>query len=218
MKILVTRGGWDGHEPFQTTDIFINWLKEQGYEVIVSDTLDAYNDLDNLKTFDLLIPMWTMGTIAGEQEKNLLEAIKNGLNVAGWHGGMCDAFRANTNYQFMTGGQWVSHPGGIIDYSVEITKPEDPIVKGIKPFMMKSEQYYMHVDPSNEVLATTTFKGDQEGMDWIKGTVMPVAWKRYYGKARIFYTSLGHVASDFSVPEALEIMKRGIKWAMFGSV
>ena len=214
MNVLVVRGGWDGHEPVQTSDIFINWLRTLNHDVTVSETLDSYNDVEYLKKFSLLIPMWTFGTITGDQEKNMLDAIKAGLNVAGWHGGMCDAFRYSTNYQFMTGGQWVVHPGNIIDYTVEICKPEDPIVKGLNGFKMKSEQYYMHVDPNNEVLATTTFKGDQEGMDWIAGTVMPIAWKRRYGKARIFYTALGHVASDFEVPEALEIMKRGILWAM----
>ena len=90
-------------------------------------------------------------------------------------------------------------------------KKDDPIVKGIKDFKMKSEQYYMHTDPGNEVLATTTFTG--EHAEWINGTVMPVIWKRRYGKGRVFYTSLGHVAKDFDVPELKEIVRRGMLWA-----
>ena len=42
---------------------------------------------------------------------------------------------------------------------------------------------------------------------------MPVAWKRMWGKGRVFYSSLGHVAKDFEVPEVLEIVKRGMQWA-----
>ena len=160
---------------------------------------------------DLIVPVWTMGTITNEQEKGLLDAVKSGIGIAGWHGGMGDSFRNNVNYQFMVGGQWVAHPGGVIDYEVNITKKDDPIVQGLSDFKMHSEQYYMHTDPSNEVLATTTFNGDHAY--WIDGTVMPVAWKRMYGKARVFYTSLGHVAIDFQVPEALEIVKRGLLWA-----
>ncbi len=152
-----------------------------------------------------------MGTIAPEQEAGLLDAVRSGVGIAGWHGGMGDSFRNNTEYQFMVGGQWVAHPGGIIEYEVNIIKPEDPIVAGLSDFKMHSEQYYMHVDPSNEVLATTTFSG--EYCEWIAGTVMPVVWKRRYGKGRVFYSSLGHVAKDFEVPEALEIMKRGMLWA-----
>ena len=105
----------------------------------------------------------------------------------------------------------MGHPGGIIDYRVNIIDNADPITADLDDFAMHSEQYYMHVDPSNEVLATTTFSG--EHCPWIEGNVMPVVWKRTFGKGRIFYASLGHVASDFEVAEAKEIQRRGLLWA-----
>ncbi len=210
-KALMVWGGWLGHEPKQCVDIFAPFLRSKGYDVTVSDTLDAYLNKELMDSLDLIVPAWTMGTITGDQEKALLAAIKNGVGIGGWHGGMGDSFRNNTEYQFMVGGQWVAHPGGVIDYRVNITRPDDPLVAGLKDFDMHSEQYYMHVDPSNEVLATTTFNG--EICPWIEGTVMPVVWKRVYGKGRVFYASLGHVAKDFEVPEALEIVKRGLLWA-----
>ncbi len=210
-KALMVWGGWMGHEPDQCVDIFAPYLRSQGYDVTVSDTLDTYLNTELMASLDLVVPVWTMGTITNEQERGLLDAVKSGVGIAGWHGGMGDSFRNNVEYQFMVGGQWVAHPGGVIDYEVNITKHDDPIVAGLSDFAMHSEQYYMHVDPANEVLATTTFGG--EICPWIEGTVMPVAWKRTYGKARVFYTSLGHVAKDFEVPEALEIMKRGLLWA-----
>jgi type 1 glutamine amidotransferase len=126
--------------------------------------------------------------------------------------GMADSFRNNTDYQFMVGGQWVAHPGGIIPYTVNIVDHDDLITTGLDDFQMHSEQYYMHVDPSNEVLATTTFSGDY-GVPWIAGTVMPVVWKRHGCAGRVFYCSLGHVARDFDVPEAREIVRRGMLWA-----
>ncbi|MEJ5253436.1 MAG: ThuA domain-containing protein [Chthonomonadetes bacterium] len=210
-RALIVWGGWEGHEPKQCAEIFAPWLQSQGYEVIVSNTLDTYTDKELMISLNLIVPIWTMGTITPEQEAGLLDAVRSGVGIAGWHGGMGDSFRNNTEYQFMVGGQWVAHPGNIIDYEVNIIKPEDPIVAGLSDFKMHSEQYYMHVDPSNEVLATTTFSG--EYCEWIAGTVMPVVWKRRYGKGRVFYSSLGHVAKDFEVPEALEIMKRGMLWA-----
>jgi hypothetical protein len=152
-----------------------------------------------------------MGTITREQEKGLLDAIKSGVGIAGWHGGMGDSYRNNVNYQWMVGGQWVSHPDGVCDYEVNIINHTDPITKGLSDFKMHSEQYYMHVDPSNEVLATTTFHSP--AAPWIEGTVMPVVWKRMWGKGRVFYSSLGHVAKDFDVPEAREIQRRGMLWA-----
>ncbi len=208
---LMVWGGWDGHEPKQCVDVFAPFLESQGFEVRISDTLDAYLEKEYMESLSLVVPVWTMGMIAPEQEKGLLSAIAGGVGVAGWHGGMGDSFRLNCEYQFMVGGQWVVHPGGVIDYEVNIVNHEDPITKGLSDFKMHSEQYYMHVDPGNEVLATTTFGGQHH--PWIDGTVMPVVWKRRYGEARVFYTSLGHVAVDFKVPEAKEIVQRGMMWA-----
>lgn len=208
---LIVWGGWEGHQPRQTSELFAAGLRERGFTVELSDSLDSYLDTDKLRALNLIVPMWTMGKISDEQERGLLSAIESGVGVAGWHGGMGDSFRNNTNYQFMVGGQWVAHPGNVIDYSVHITRPDDPIMAGLHDFRMHSEQYYMHVDPSNEVLATTTF--GSEYTPWIAGTVMPVVWKRRWGAGRVFYCSLGHVAADFDVPEAREIVLRGMEWA-----
>ncbi len=210
-RALVVWGGWDGHEPKQCADIFAPWLQEQGFEVTVSNSMDPYTDEAFMQSLSLVVPIWTMGSISTEQEGGLLKAVASGVGIAGWHGGMCDAFRSNTGYQFMTGGQWVEHPGGVVPYTVDITKPDDPIVAGLSSFQMVSEQYYLHTDPGNEVLATTTFSG--EFYPWVEGTVMPVVWKRRYGQGRVFYTSLGHVAKDFDVPEARTIVQRGMLWA-----
>jgi type 1 glutamine amidotransferase len=208
---LFVWGGWDGHEPKQCVDIFAPYLVQNGYDVTISDTLDAYLDAEKMASYNVITQVFTMSTITREQEAGLLKAIAGGVGYAGWHGGMADAFRNNTEYQFMVGGQWVAHPGNIIDYTVNISQPDDPLVAGLSPFQMHSEQYYLHTDPGNEVLATTTFDGTH--CEWIKGTVMPVVWKRRWGKGRVFYTSLGHVAKDFDVVEARTIMQRGLLWA-----
>ncbi len=209
---LFVWGGWEGHEPKQCVEIFAPWLEAQGFAVEISHSLDSYLDLEKLKKLDLIVHIFTMSEIKPEQERNLEAAVKSGVGLAGWHGGLGDAHRSNVEYQFMVGGQWVAHPGGVIDYDVDVVKPGDPIVKGLKTrFHMKSEQYFMHVDPAVEVLATTTFSGAYA--PWIEGVVMPVVWKKMYGTGRVFYTSLGHVAVDFDVPEAREIVKRGLLWA-----
>lgn len=210
-KILFVYGGWKGHEPAESVDVFVPWMKSEGAEVTVSDTLDAYLNKDLMDSLNLIIQTWTMGNITGDQEKALLAAVKRGVGLVGWHGGTGDSFRNNTEYQFMVGGQWVAHPGGVIDYTVQIRNKKDPITQGLSDFSIHSEQYYMHVDPNVKVLVTTKFSGDHS--PWIGGSVMPVVWKKYYGDGRVFYSSLGHVMSDFEVPEVLEIMKRGIRWA-----
>jgi type 1 glutamine amidotransferase len=208
---LMNWGGWDGHEPKQCVDVFAPLLAERGFVVDVVDTLDVYADRDRMGAYDLIVPVWTMSSITREQEAGLLDAVKSGVGIAGWHGGMGDSFRQNTEYQWMVGGQWVAHPGNVIDYEVNIINHADPITSGIPDFRMHSEQYYMHVDPSNEVLATTTF--NTPIAPWVNGCVMPVVWKRKWGDGRVFYSSLGHVARDFDVPEAREIQLRGMEWA-----
>ena len=210
-KALFVCGGWEGHEPERCARIFAPFLEENGYEAEISTTLDSYLDEEKMRALDLVVPVWTMGEISDQQAQGLIGAVEAGTGLAGWHGGMADSFRENIDYQFMVGGQWVAHPGDIIDYEVNITDHEDPITTGLQDFKMHSEQYYMHVDPSNEVLATTTFSG--EHTPWIEGAVIPVVWKRKWGEGRVFYSSLGHVAKDFEVPEAKALVERGMLWA-----
>ena len=214
-KALIVWGGWLGHEPEQVTEIFERTLVKEGFSVEVSDTLESLEDVEKLKALHLIVPVWTMGEISHEQVAAVSDAVANGTGMAGCHGGMCDAFRTSVQWEFITGGTWVSHPGGDgVEYVVNIKHSSSPIVAGLHDFKVKSEQYYLHVDPSNEVLATTTFGGDYA--PWIDGCVMPVVWKRKWGEGRVFYCSLGHVAADFDVPEAREMVRRGMHWATRG--
>ncbi|MCY4537982.1 MAG: ThuA domain-containing protein [Chloroflexi bacterium] len=212
-RVLIVYGGWDGHDPKETSNLFAGLLRDAGVDVTLSESLDSFLDADLMGSVDMVVPVYTMSAITRDQEAGLLNAVRDGgVHVAGWHGGMADAFRQNTEYQFMVGGQWVAHPGNIIDYRVNIQDQAHPITAGIADFDMHSEQYYMHTDPSNQVLATTTFSGDHA--DWVDGTVMPVAWTRRYGAGKVFYCSLGHVVGDFDVPEAREIVRRGLLWTI----
>ena len=210
--ILFVYGGWDGHDPKPCHDLLKPWMESEGAKVISSDSLGIYTNSTIMESVDLIVQCWTMGTITNEQELGLLNAVRNGKSLVGWHGGLGDSFRNNTEYQFMVGGQWVAHPDNVIDYDVNITDHTDPVTAGIKDFHMHSEQYYVHYDPNVKVLATTTYK-DNKAAPWINGRTIPVVWKTSYGKGKVFYSSLCHIVSDFEVPEALEIMKRGIRWA-----
>ena len=209
-KALIFWGGWDGHTPDRSAAVVKDMLAGNGFEVEVHAGTAILATTD-LPSFDLIVPMVTMSTIEKAELQALTRAISEGTGLAGFHGTMGDSFRNETEYQFMVGGQWVSHPGNIIDYRIDATKPDDPIMQGIGSFPYRSEQYYMHVDPSNEVLATTTFTG--EHLDFIKGVVMPVVWKKLYGKGRVFYSALGHTADEFEVPEMRTIFERGAIWA-----
>ena len=207
---LIVYGGWEGHDPEECAQIYRRWLHEDGFTVRMATETRAFAD-PAIHELSLIVPIFTTSKIEREEAQNLAKAIEGGVGLAGHHGGMADAFRDSVEYQFVVGGQWVAHPGNIIDYTVDVTKPEDPIMQGIRSFPYTSEQYYMHVDPANEVLATTTFSG--EHAFWTKGVVMPVVWKRMYGKGRVFYSALGHRATEFENVEMATILRRGINWA-----
>jgi uncharacterized protein len=209
-EALIVWGGWNGHEPEQCAGIVARMPEEDEFQVRLETETRAFADPD-LSRFSLIVPIYTMSKIEKDEVANLSRAVREGVGLAGFHGGMGDAFREAVEYQFMCGGQWVAHPGNIIDYRVIITRRDDPVMEGIQDFDYCSEQYYMHVDPSNEVLATTTFSG--EHAPWIEGVVMPVVWKRRHGNGRVFYSSLGHVAKEFAVPEMRTILRRGMLWA-----
>ncbi|NBJ11414.1 ThuA domain-containing protein [Microvirga arsenatis] len=209
-EALIVWGGWHGHEPEQCASIVAGMLQEEGFKVHLEPSTEAFAS-PRLHTMSLIVPIFTMSKIEKDEAANLSQAVREGTGLAGYHGGMGDAFREAVEYQFMCGGQWVAHPGNIIDYRVTITRPDDPVMQDIRDFDYRSEQYYMHVDPSNEVLATTTFSG--EHAFWIEGVVMPVVWKRRHGHGRVFYSSLGHVAKEFEVPEMRTILRRGMVWA-----
>lgn len=209
-KALIVWGGWHGHEPEKCAGIVANMLEGNGFEVQVATTTRAFAD-PGLSDLSLIVPIYTMSKIEKDECANLTAAVQSGVGLAGFHGGMCDAFRDAVDYQFMTGGQWVAHPGNVIDFRVNVTRPDDPVMAGLKDFDFRSEQYYMHVDPSNQVLATTTFSGAHA--PWTQGVVMPVVWKRQHGLGRVFYSALGHVAAEFQVPEMATLFERGMLWA-----
>jgi uncharacterized protein len=214
-KALVVWGGWDGHQPRQVAELFSEVLRESGFDVEVADTLDAFKDEAKLMALNLIVPVWTMGKISNEQANPVFKAVREGgVGIAGCHGGMCDSFRENTEWQFMTGGQWVAHPGNDgVTYRVKIIKGSHPIVEGVGDYDVCSEQYYMHVDPSNRVLATTEFPV-AAGPHTPNGRFdMPVIWTRAYGKGRVFYNSLGHQENIVRAEPTRSIMRRGFEWA-----
>ncbi len=217
-KALIVYGGWDGHEPDLVAKRFKNILENEGVSVTLSQDLEAYSDLDFLKSLHLIVPIWTGGKLSGELCTNVSKAIASGVGMAGNHGGMCDAFRDNTEWQFITGGNWISHPGGLIDYKVNIIKnSSSPIVEGIEDFDVFSEQYYLHVDPAIEILATTRFPLHTYYHSSNKAIDMPVIWTKKWGHGRVFYSSLGHTDIVFEdSPASQELMRRGMLWAIEG--
>ena len=211
---LIVWGGWEGHEPQKVAELFRQILVEEKFDVEVSPSLDSFADEKKLLALSLIVPVYTMSKITPEQVNPVLKAVESGVGIAGCHGGMCDSFRECTEWQFLTGGQWVAHPGNDgTNYVVKIGPNKSPITEGITDFGVCSEQYYMHVDPAVKVLATTRFP-TAPGPHESNGPVdMPVVWTKMYGKGRVFYNALGHHADVLEPEPVRTIMRRGFLWS-----
>jgi len=229
---LIVHGGWEGHHPTELAAHFRGWLEDAGMAVEMRDSLDAFTSLD-LAGFRLIVPIWTMGEITPPQRDAVRDAVAAGVGLAGCHGGMCDAFRSDPDWQFLTGGQWVAHPGndGVL-YRVNVgeTGGHMPhwITQDIADFTVTTEQYYLHVDPAVRILASTVVPPpempDDEatrrshpglfGPHLSNGPVrMPVAWVKSWGEGRVFYNALGHHPEVFDSPASRDLMRRGLVWA-----
>ena len=214
-RALIVYGGWDGHRPREVADLLALVLRQDGFEVDLSDSLDAFADEARLRAPSLIVPHWTMGRITDAQLEPVLRAVRDGgVGIAGCHGGMCDAFRDATEWHFMTGGQFVAHPGNDgTRYRVHVTDPAHPITRGASDFDVVNEQYYLHVDPAVKVLATTRFPV-ADGPHVPNGAVnMPAMWTKLYGRGRVFYSSIGHTPQAVAAEPHLTLLRRGLLWA-----
>ena len=227
-KVIYVYGGMEGHSPKESVDFFVPILEKEGAIVKVFNNFRVYEDEELMKEADLIIQVFTDAFSSDprmneNQFKGLRNALINGTGFAGWHGGLADS-SPNPLYHFIVGGDFVSHPGEMKDmktaeYEVKIYDSQDYITDGISNFKItNSEQYYMMIDPNVKVLAVSEFKLNnwQTNENEIKGSFMPVIWKKNFGKGRVFYSSLGHYLREFEIDEVLTIQLRGFRWASEG--
>lgn len=207
-KTLIICGGWDGHAPQENAALFKSSLETHGHDVTVVEDFTPLDDAEALLSYDLIIPMWTMGEPTDEQITTLANTIRAGVGLAGSHGGMGDAFRGKLDYEWMVGGHFVGHPH-VGPYEVRVTQSADSIVADLpEQFTYDSEQYYMLMDPAVDVLAETTYVYEENSC------TMPVIWKRNWGTGRVFYSALGHEMAEFTkYPDVLEMTIKGLLWA-----
>lgn len=212
-KILIISGGWQGHYPDEISEQMAKLLSK--HDVVIKKDLAVLDDKKYLQEQNLLIMNWTRGELNSERFETIQEAVSQGMGLAGVHGGLTSAFQANKNWQFLTGGLFVAHPGGNqTNYKVHIDQPNHPVMKGTQDFSLVSEQYYCLVDPAIDILASTTFS-QANHPNAVNGRItLPVAWTKRWGAGRIFYHSLGHDPKVFSLPQVKRWTKQGFEWAM----
>lgn len=223
---LVVRGGWDGHQPVEATELFIPHLKERGYDVRVEESPKIYADADYLAGVDLIMQCVTMSTIEKDELRGLRTAVENGTGLAGWHGGIADSYRNSADYLHLIGGQFACHPGkrpdertgersdNYVPYTVNMLPgaADHPITRGISDFGLVTEQYWVLTDSYIDVLATTTQRV-RELDPWHREVTSPALWTRQWGKGRIFVCTPGHQTDVLKDNNVRTIIERGLLWA-----
>ncbi|KRV49799.1 hypothetical protein AQ490_19080 [Wenjunlia vitaminophila] len=211
-QALVVRGGWDGNHPVQTTNLFMSFLRENGFRILVEDCLEVYEDEDLLVETDLIVQCWTRGDITAGESAGLIAAVRAGTGFAGWHGGVVDAFREDLDYQLLIGGKFLTHQQGPGRHRIHLTAEhaDHPVIAGLDDFDIHAEPYWTLNDPLNDVLATVTFDADDTRQ---RSTSIPAAWVRTWGKGRVFVSTVGHSPDDFRNPHVRTLTERGLLWA-----
>lgn len=225
-QALVVRGGWDGHMPVETTDLFLPFLAANGFSVRVEESPAVYADTAFMDTVDLVLQINTMSTIEPAELAGLQRAVLNGTGLAGWHGGIADSYRDSADYLHMIGGQFAHHAGkdptertgaqddNYIPYTVHITElgRTHPITAGIDDFDLVTEQYWVLSDAYNDVLATTT-QEVRPWDAWNRPVTAPAIWTRQWGEGRVFVSAPGHRLEIVASEPVRTIIERGLLWA-----
>ncbi|WP_407561063.1 ThuA domain-containing protein [Streptomyces sp. 184] len=211
-RALVVRGGWEGNHPVQTTNLFLAFLRENGFEVLVEDSLEVYEDEDLLLKTDLVLQCWTRGDITAGESAGLLAAVRAGTGFAGWHRGVVDAFREDPGYQLMTGGTFVGHPpgGGPLRVDLCAEHADHPVLAGLGDFTVDTEACWALTDPLDDVLATVTVDPDDTRQ---RAVTIPAVWTRTWGKGRLFVSTVGRTPADFANPHVRTLTRQGLLWA-----
>ncbi|MCA0756278.1 ThuA domain-containing protein [Paenibacillus sp. N4] len=208
-RALIVTGGPEFHQPQEIGALLAWLLGREGFEVEQYGSWDVFDDKEKIAGLDLIVPNYTGGTITASQLDNFLAAVEGGTGVAGLHGGMGDALPGEQRYQLMVGGVFTAHPGN--RFTVIFTDKNHYITRGLPDFTIETEHYYMLIDPSIHVLATSYY-GVHQPQVW-RPTFMPVIWVKGYGRGRVYYNALGHTADIVKLPEVLTLMQRGMLWA-----
>lgn len=211
-RALVVRGGCDGSRPVQTTNLFVPFLREHGFEVLVEDSLEVYEDDDLLLATDLIVQCWRQGDITSGETAGLIAAVRAGTGFAGWHGGVVDAFRDDLDYQLMTGGKFVMHPPDPGPHRVHLAPghADHPVIAELDDFDVDTDLCWTLNDPLNDVLATVTVGPDDTRH---RPAAIPAVWTRTWGKGRVFVSTVGRDPHDFTSPYVRTLTERGLLWA-----
>ena len=177
------------------------------------------------KEYDVLVMVQMMGSrweqaeFTDEQRKAFAGLLNKGIGIVALH----QAIATEPGWvesPRIVGGVWrneayevdgCSYPkSGCLhdtDIRVRAWKPDHPIVKGVREFVINDELYLDIYKAEDNVPVLVTDHPQAKGRK-------EIAWTRSYGASRIFYFQLGHIPEKtWAHPECRRIVQQAIRWA-----
>lgn len=202
--------------------------KTGAFEVDLADDYTVFNP-DNLAKYDAIVFNNTTGLNPSEEQREaILDFIKGGKGVAGFHAAS-DNFKNWEAGAGMIGGIFNGHPwGGGGTWAFKVEDPAHPLnaaFKG-KGFWHKDEIYWyrpqsfqgrdklrvlVSLDMSRKESQAPLKKKSEVNAEEVD---VAVSWCRTLGKGRLFYTNLGHNPTTFQSRTILQHMLDGIQYAL----
>ncbi len=215
--LLVTGVDYPGHLWRRTAPVLAEVLRQDPRLEVFTIEDPWFLDSPAINKYDVILlhfQNWQQPGPGEQARENLRQFVDGGKGLVLVHFACGAWFGEWPEFAKIAGRVWFgSHPGPgkrqhdpYGPFRVEMVRPENPIVRGMRDFDTQDELYTCLVgDYPIEVLAQA-----KSGID---GKSYPMAFISHYGKGRTFHCVLGHDAAALSAPGVQELYRRGCAWA-----
>lgn len=217
--LYFTRSAGYRHEVLPLSKAILTQLGRSSgvFEVTATEDTSEFS-AENLKRYAVVI-FYTSGELpmSGAEKSALLEFVRSGGGFVGVHSAT-DTFYTWPDYLDLIGGYFNDHPWHQA-VTIKVVDPGDPLVAFLGSSLQIEDEIYqisdfdysgsrvlLRLDPSSVDLGKPGVH--QRFYGW------PLAWTRFYGKGRVFYTALGHEASVWQDARYQRILTNAILWSI----
>ena len=218
---------YGGHGSIPHANLAVQLMGERtgAFTAALASEPDAISTA-NLQQYDAVYLNNTVGDVFDTPEMRAAFAafVANGGGIVGNHGASV-ASPQWAEFGEILGATGASHREPTEKATISIEDPTHPITRAFdgKPFEYVDEFYRLAAPYSRDKvrvllsidpIATDMMQGRCYGQCLRDDNDYPVAWIRQHGKARVFYTSLGHNPDPFWDPRMLAMFLAGIQYAL----
>ena len=217
--LYLTHSAGYRHEVIPLSHAILQRLGDESGMFEVTATEDAATiSTDTLQPYAAVM-FFTTGELpmSDAQKEALLAYARSGRGFLGVHSAT-DTFYMWLQYRDLIGGDFDGHPWHQ-KVKVGVVDPASPLIAflggsfeiadeiyQIRDFDVQGSHVLLRLDESSVDLSREGVH--RHGYGW------PLAWTRFYGQGRVFYTALGHEEAVWRDPRYQRILVNAILWAI----